>query len=245
MAKTNFKSRVERRSRLLGMLRSEQHWTTSDLRVHLQVSQRTLMRELASLKDEGYPIESDRGRGGGVRLAGRWGIERLMLSHKEVIELLLALAIVESLNFPFMTSNLQVIKQKLYQAFPENQRSKVSRIRKRIFVSKHFRSAAAYQPSDAHIDISQAICESFLEQRCLNIDYISEDKRCSSRTIEPHYLMLAWPVWYIVAWDHLRNAPRIFRIDRIKNTKKVASKSFKLRPELIADDPYEHHFSSI
>ncbi|MEP1551575.1 HTH domain-containing protein, partial [Paraglaciecola sp.] len=146
MAKTNFKSRVERRSRLLGMLRSEQHWTTSDLRVHLQVSQRTLMRELASLKDEGYPIESDRGRGGGVRLAGRWGIERLMLSHKEVIELLLALAIVESLNFPFMTSNLQVIKQKLYQAFPENQRSKVSRIRKRIFVSKHFRSAAAYQP---------------------------------------------------------------------------------------------------
>lgn len=244
MAKTNFKDRVARRSRLLGLLRSEQHWTTSDLREHLDVSQRTLMRELASLKEEGYPIESDRGRGGGVRLAGRWGIERLMLSHKEVIELLLALSIVESLNLPFMTNNLEVIKQKLYQAFPVNQRSTVSRIRKRIFVSTHVRSAAPYQPSDAHIDISQTLCESFLEQRCLNINYISENKRCSSRTIESHYLMLAWPVWYIVAWDHLRNAPRIFRIDRIKSAE-IASKSFKLRPELIANDPYAHYFSSI
>ncbi|MFC3095394.1 WYL domain-containing protein [Alteromonas sediminis] len=244
MTKANFKSRIERRSRLLGMLRSEQHWTTSGLREHLNVSQRTLMRELASLKDEGYPIESDRGRGGGVRLAGRWGVERLMLNHKEVIELLLALSIVESLNLPFMTNNLDAIKQKLYQAFPENQRAKVSKIRKRIFVSSHIRHAASHEPSDAHINISQAICESFLERRCLNITYISEDKRYSSRTIESHYLMLAWPDWYIVAWDYLRNAPRIFRIDRIKEAE-VGLKSFKLRPELIANDPYAHYFSSI
>ncbi|TAP26137.1 helix-turn-helix transcriptional regulator [Alteromonas macleodii] len=244
MAKTNFKDRVARRSRLLGLLRSEQYWTTSDLREHLDVSQRTLMRELVSLKEEGYPIESDRGRGGGVRLVGRWGIERLMLSHKEVIELLLALSIIESLNLPFMTNNLEVIKQKLYQAFPENQRFRVSRIRKRIFVSTNVKSTAPYQASDTHIDISQTICESFLEQRCLNINYSSENKRCSSRTIESHYLMLAWPVWYIVAWDHLRNAPRIFRIDRIQSAE-IASKSFKLRPELIANDPYTHHFSSI
>ena len=88
MLKTNFKSRTERRNRLIGLLRSEEYWKTSELREHMGISQRTLMRELADLKEHGYPIESDRGRGGGVRLNGRWGIERLQLSHKEVAELL-------------------------------------------------------------------------------------------------------------------------------------------------------------
>ncbi|WP_346993629.1 helix-turn-helix transcriptional regulator [Alteromonas gracilis] len=192
MTKTNFKHRVDRRNRLLGLLRSEQHWTTSDLREHLNVSQRTLMRELASLREEGYPIDADRGRGGGVRLASRWGIERLILNHKEVIELLLALSLVESLPLPFMTNNLKEIKQKLYQVFPESERSRISQVRKRIFVNTHVSSIAPYQPVETHIDISQASCEAFFEQRCLNIKYVSESKTFSSRTIEPHYLMLAW-----------------------------------------------------
>jgi predicted DNA-binding transcriptional regulator YafY len=71
MAKVSFEQRVERRNRLIGLLRSEEHWKTSDLRDHLGISQRTLMRELAELRIAGYPIESDRGRGGGVRLFGR------------------------------------------------------------------------------------------------------------------------------------------------------------------------------
>lgn len=54
MAKVSFEQRVERRNRLIGLLRSEGHWKTSDLREHLGISQRTLMRELAELRDAGY-----------------------------------------------------------------------------------------------------------------------------------------------------------------------------------------------
>ncbi|MCJ8312430.1 MAG: HTH domain-containing protein, partial [Pseudomonadales bacterium] len=70
MTNNSFEQRTQRRSRLIGLLRSEDHWKTADLREQLGVSQRTLMRELSELRQAGYPIESDRGRGGGIRLNG-------------------------------------------------------------------------------------------------------------------------------------------------------------------------------
>jgi len=244
MLKANFKNRTERRNRLIGLLRSETHWTTSDLREHLNISQRTLMRELAELKESGYPIESDRGRGGGIRLNGRWGIDRLALSHKEVVELILSLAIIESLNLPLLTGNLNAIRQKLFQAFPENQRHIVSNIRKRILVSKDSNTNQIAQLSEPMQDISESISESFFSQHCLEIEYRSENNECTVRRIEAHYIMLSWPVWYIVAWDHLRAAQRIFRIDRIENACTTRMR-FTLRPELITDDAYAPYYSTI
>jgi predicted DNA-binding transcriptional regulator YafY len=230
MGENNFEKRAERRNRLLGLLRSEDHWTTADLRMQLGVSQRTLMRELAALKEAGFPIESDRGRGGGVRLDGRWGIERLNLSHYEVIELILSLAIVESLQSPLLTGNLKAIKQKLFQAFPQKQRSAVSNIRKRVMIGDNANKfmLSAYAPPPQHI--SECIAEAFLQQGLLEIDYQNEAMERRTRVIEAQYILLNWPIWYIIAWDHLRDSSRVFRIDRIKQAKLVEG-SFTLRPK--------------
>lgn len=244
MLKTNYKHRTERRQRLIGLLRSEDYWRTADLRTHLQISQRTLMRELAELKDAGYPIESDRGRGGGIRLNGRWGIERLVLSHKEVVELILSLAIMESLNLPLLTGNLNVIRQKLFQTFPQNQRSIISDVRKRILISKQTKTNLAPHLSEPIAGISENISESFFRQSCLEINYCSEAGEHTSRIIEAHYIMLSWPIWHIVAWDHLRGAARIFRIDRIESAQ-VINTNFKLRPDLIHNDSYAPYYAAI
>jgi predicted DNA-binding transcriptional regulator YafY len=244
MQKTNFKSRTERRNRLIGLLRAEEYWTTAELREHLGVSQRTVMRELADLKDQGYPIESDKGRGGGIRLNGRWGIERILLSHKEIIELVLALAVMESLNLPLLTGNIETIKQKLYQTFPIKQRSIVSNIRKRILINKHTNTdAVSHLPSTLQ-DISENVAEAFYRQRCLKLEYRSEIGENTTRMIEAHYIMLSWPIWYIVAWDHLRSSSRVFRIDRIISAS-VTDTDFTLRPDLIANDSYEPFFKAI
>lgn len=244
MQKTNFKSRTERRNRLIGLLRSEDYWTTSVLREYLGISQRTLMRELADLKDLGYPIESDRGRGGGIRLTGRWGIERIQFSHKEVIELVLSLAVMESLNLPLLTGNIESIKQKLYQTFPVNQRSVVSNIRKRILINKNTNTNAVSYLSSPLQEISENISESFFRNRCLKMEYRSEVGKITTRIIEAHYIMLNWPIWYIIAWDHLRGESRVFRIDRIISAS-VTNTDFMLRPELIAKDTYAPFFKTI
>lgn len=228
MISTSFEQRTERRNRLVGLLRSEEHWKTSDLREHLGVSQRTLMRELAELRQAGYPIESDRGRGGGIRLNGRWGVERLTLNHQEVVELILSLAIMESLQSPLLTSNLNAIKQKLFQAFPQKQRSAVSNIRKRIMIGDNAKANILSNYTTPAQPISEGIAESFLGQRYLEIEYKSESGELTLRIIEAQYILLNWPIWYIIAWDHLRQSSRVFRIDRIKNTR-IVDGSFQLR----------------
>lgn len=244
MNDSSFEKRAERRTRLLGLLRSEDHWTTADLRAQLGVSQRTLMRELAALKDSGYPIESDRGRGGGIRLDGRWGIERLNLSHYEVIELILSLAIVESLQSPLLTGNLKAIKQKLFQAFPQKQRSAVSTIRKRVMIGDNANKFMLSEYAPPPTRISESIAEAFLQRNLLEIDYQNEAMEHTTRVIEAQFILLNWPIWYIIAWDHLRDSSRVFRIDRIKQAKLVEG-SFQLRPKNVFTGIYRPFYQTI
>ncbi len=244
MTNNSFRNRAERRDRLIGLLRSEDYWKTSELREHLGVSQRTLMRELSELRHAGYPIESDRGRGGGIRLNGRWGIERLNLSHQEVVELILSLAIMESLQSPLLTSNLRAIKQKLFQAFPQKQRTAVSNIRKRIMIGDNAKANIVSHYQAPKKRISESIAESFLRQNCLEIEYQSEAGEQTLRVIEAQFILLNWPIWYIIAWDHLRSSSRVFRIDRIKNAR-IVDYNFQLRQKRLFTDIYAPFYQTI
>lgn len=244
MINTSFEQRTERRDRLIGLLRSETYWKTSELREQLGISQRTLMRELAELKRAGYPIESERGRGGGIRLNGRWGVNRLQLSHHEVVELILSLAIMESMQSPLLTRNLKAIKQKLFQAFPQEQRSAVSNIRKRIMIGSNAGENTVSRYISPDHSISECIAEAFLEQRCLEIDYQSDLGEHTTRVIEAQYILLNWPIWYITAWDHLRSSSRMFRIDRIKSARIMGS-HFHLKPIEVFIGVYTPFYKSI
>lgn len=244
MTNRSFSQRTDRRSRLIGLLQSEEYWQTSQLREHLGISQRTLMRELADLRDAGYPIESDRGRGGGVRLSGRWGIERLNLSHREVVELILSLAIMENLQSPLLTVNLKHIKQKLFQAFPQQQRNAVSDIRKRIMVGNNAAANIATHYHSPCQAISEQIAEAFLARHYLEIDYQAENADITRRVIEVHYILLNWPIWYIIAWDHLRDSTRVFRIDRVKQAT-IAEGHFRPRPKETFSTIYAPFFKTI
>ena len=42
------------------------------------------------------------------------------------------------------------------------------------------------------------------------------------------YLLLAWPAWYLLGWDHLREAVRMLRLDRIESAR-LTDRSFQLR----------------
>jgi predicted DNA-binding transcriptional regulator YafY len=228
MTSSVFEKRTARRDRLLGLLRAEDYWTTAQLRDQLGVSQRTLMRELAALRDAGYPIEAERGRGGGVRLDGRWGIERLQLSHQEVIELILSLAIIENLHSPLLTSNLKAIKQKLFQVFPHKQRHMVSQLRKRIMIGSNAELHIVSHYDEPDPRIAEPIASGFMQRKLIEIEYQSEGGEITSRKVEPQFILLHWPIWYIIAWDHLRDSSRVFRIDRIRAAK-LLPQGFNLR----------------
>lgn len=244
MTDSNFNKRLDRRNRLLALLRSESYWTTARLREELDVSQRTLMRELADLKSMGYPIDSDRGRGGGIRLLGNWGVDRLHLNHQEVIELILALSIMEKLQSPLLTGNLKGIRQKLFQAFPDSQRRKVSDLRKRIFIGDRVSPSSEDQPLLKASKSTANVSEAFLNQQRVEITYEAQSGQRTTRVIEPHYILLNWPAWYIIAYDHLRSAERLFRVDRIKKATTL-EETFRLKPKPQFHELYAPYFQTI
>ncbi|RKH61285.1 helix-turn-helix transcriptional regulator [Corallococcus llansteffanensis] len=217
----------ERLDRLLGLLASHRSWNGPALARELGVSLRTLRRDMARLAARGVPIEAERGRGGGVRVPVRMGLGRLQLNHREALDLLLALAIGERIRSPLLLSSLKGLRQKIGMAFPPEERTRLSRLRRRILhgpLASHRISESWGSPRPAVLGLVQ---DGFFEQRAIEVVYRTARER-TTRVVEPHYLMLAWPVWYLLVWDHLRDAVRFLRLDRIESAR-LTDKTFQLR----------------
>ena len=239
--KYGFDRKLARRESLLGLLRSSDYWVVSELCNALEVSQRTLMRDLAELKSLGYPIESERGRGGGIRLNGRWGVQRLNLSHHEIIEMLLALAVVENLKSPLFTSRLKSIRQKIASIFPESQRKLIAGIRHRLLVGESASNYVSVSYATPKASAAKVVSECFMERYAMEIQYQDENNAVTNRMVEPHYILLNWPAWYVLCWDHLRDDVRLFRLDRILKSIK-SNERFRLKNQKQFLAEYESFF---
>ena len=214
--------------RTLGLLRSQSSWTSVALAEALGVSLRTIRRVLARLVQTGVPLETEPGRGGGIRLVGSFGLSRLRLDHSEVLNLLLALAIAESLNVPLLLNNLRGLRQKLGIVLPPEQRNVVAALRRRILIGQPA-SAEVLKAFNLRTDnTTKAIQNAFLSLLPLELRYVSGKGVTSERSVEPHYLLLNYPVWYLLAFDLDKQAARCFRLDRIKQVA-VGEKRFRLR----------------
>ena len=213
---------------LVGLLKSSDHNIASELAEQLNVSSRTLMRDLGILRDKGYPIETDQGRGGGIRLHRLWGIGRLHLNYRDVIDLLLSLAIMEKIRSPIFLGNLKSIRHKIAASFPQAQRDIVQSLRKRILIGDLASETVLSSNQPTVKPSADALYEAFFDIKTLTIEYRDGQNRKTHRTIEPHYLYLNWPVWYVLAWDNLRGEIRHFRLDRISKAP-VDGRLFKLK----------------
>lgn len=219
--------RLNRLEELKGLLKSREHVTAAALAEELGVSLRTLNRDLEILRNAGTPIESDRGRGGGLRLQRNWSLGRLHLSQEETIDLLLSMAIAERLNSPLLLRHLAPVRRKIVAAFSEAYQPKIRNLRKRVLVGQPASATvlASYQaPTGKPLG---ELAEAFFNQRCLSMTYEDQSGTITTREIEPQYLYLAIPVWYLLAFDRLRQAVRHFRIDRIRQVRPLNT-SFRL-----------------
>jgi predicted DNA-binding transcriptional regulator YafY len=221
-------SRLERLERLQGLLREGESATSGALGLALGVDARTIRRDLQLLRDAGVPIESERGRGGGVRLPVRWSLGRIHLSEEEAVDLLLSLAVAEKMDSPLLLDRLPAVRQKLAAAFSERQQKRIGALRKRIFLGQPASDRVLESYRRPGRETLALVKSAFFEMRLLRIAYVNEAGEPTTREIEPQFLYLNLPVWYLLSWDRLRDGVRFFRIDRLKSVEKLDA-AFRLR----------------
>jgi predicted DNA-binding transcriptional regulator YafY len=241
MARSDAKGRLRRLELLAVQLKQDEHCTIQDLAHHHGVSTRTIARDLELMREQGMQIDADRGRGGGIRLDRNWGVGRLNLAYTEALDLLISIAVAEKMNSPLFLGNLASVRRQLVASFSPSKRAAVQRLQSRILIGV---TASTYVQADVATPsnrVVRALHHAFVDQQRLTIKYQREDGTTSERVIEPHYLLLKYPVWYVVAFDHLRQAPRTFRCDRIGSAQ-IDGGAFTLlpkdafRPSLTEDD---------
>lgn len=226
--------RVDRLDLLTRVLRDRPGITVGELARELGVSARSVFRDIDHLRERGLPIEADRGRGGGVRLNARWGLGKVLLSSEEALCTLLSLAISEKLAFPMFSADLARARRKIVDAFPTSERKRIAPLRERIFVGRpaSLRVLSSYALPDGAT--MRKLQVAFVRETTVRADYVKESGEASSRRVEPHAMLISWPAWYLLGFDHLRGEPRTFRFDRFRNVEVEEGASFRARPREIA-----------
>lgn len=229
MPKNSTLSRIERLEQLTNRLRVDEQIVLRDVAEELGVSMSTINRDVSLLRDRGIPIETDRGRGGGIRVNRTWGVGRIALTFQEAVDLLVSIATIEKMELPMMFGSGRLIRTKLISSFSKPDQAKIRKLTSRIRVgpTSSPQVISTYRPEPSKI--TRDIHKSFLLMHNVEISYLSGDGTKTTRNIEPQYMILNHPVWYILGWDHLRNDVRTFRCDRLTKVI-ILDHVFKLRP---------------
>lgn len=205
--------RAERLFQLLTLLRNRRTvMTAKQLSEHLQVSERTVYRDVQSLSLSGVPVEGEAGVG--YRLSHRYQLPPLMFDRHEVEALLLGARMVTSWGDTDMADHAKQAMQKILSVLPDHLRHSDESLP--LLVPRMEELQKFYT---AH---SQPIREAIRSRQRINIIYTRADAQESTRIIEPLGLIFWGKVWTLVAWCQLRGDYRTFRLDRINDLNVLA-----------------------
>ncbi|WP_448002066.1 helix-turn-helix transcriptional regulator [Agromyces bauzanensis] len=234
--RTNQAARLEA---LKALLAEREYTTAAELAVELGVSVRTLHRDLAFLRDLGIPVDSDRGRGGGLRLEHGWSLGRVHLNETEAIGMLVSLTIAEKVGSPILLGDTRSIARKIATSFAPAQARRIRAIRSRILVGSHASGGVLASYAAPPESVTGPLLDAFTNRRVAVIGYQDQQDSITEREIEFQYLYYNVPIWYVLAWDRLRDDVRTFRIDRIRDIR-ILPAQFRLRRDeqfLTAGEP--------
>lgn len=228
MSSSSHQLRAARLETLSARLSDGEMHAIDALAAQLGVSQRTLFRDLALLREQGWELESSSGKGGGVRILRRWPSGRITLRSEDAVELLMSLALAESMGLSPLGRH-EALRLQFARCFAPADRDRIARLRQRMRTASPV--SRAVQDTAAPVDpgVRSLAYEAFAQQRLLTFTYEDAQQRVSARRVEVQCLLLAWPFWFLLAWDRERQAVRTFRLDRLRAAQ-LQDERFALRP---------------
>ncbi|MFG1915370.1 helix-turn-helix transcriptional regulator [Micromonospora sp. NPDC048898] len=196
---------------LLSLLQARRDWPGGLLAERLDVSPRTVRRDVDRLRELGYPVRAVKGPDGGYRLDAGAQLPPLLFDDQQAIAIAVALQLA-----PLSGAGIQ---EGAARALHTMRQVMPSRLRHRIDT---LRVTAVEQPTtrpDPPVDSSvlTAIGTAVHAHDVLRFDYASatSGSHAPPRRVEPHHLVTWKERWYLVGWDLDRGDWRTFRVDRI------------------------------
>jgi predicted DNA-binding transcriptional regulator YafY len=193
---------------LLSLLQGRRDWPGGELADRLEVSGRTIRRDMGRLRQLGYPVESLTGPAGGYRLRAGTAMPPLLLDDDEAIAIAVGLRTATRASVTGIEETSVRALVKLEQVLPAHLRRRVAALGSATFTLP----VAGPTVDPQHLTVIAATCR---DSECLRFSYRSRDGTGSRREVEPHSLVNHGRRWYLVAWDRRRDDWRTFRLDRL------------------------------
>jgi len=196
--------RADRLFQIVQYLRGGRLVTARDLAERLEVSERTVYRDIADLQTTGVPIDGEAGVG--YILREGYDLPPLMFTRDEVAALVLGARLAKAWGGARMALAAEEALIKIEAVLPENERT---RLRQTPLY------AAGFEQPDEVRAMLDRLDEAIGGRQRLHLAYNRLDGARSERTVRPLGLYYWGKVWTLVVWCEMRDDFRIFRVDRI------------------------------
>ena len=202
---------------LLSLLQVRREWTGQELADRLEVTPRTIRRDVDKLRSLGYPVEAAPGVAGGYRLSAGGELPPLLLDDAEAVAVAVGLRTAASGSIAGIEETSVRALAKLEQVLP-------SRLRRRVSALSNATSAFAIDGPRIDADVLATLASACRDGSRLQFPYVARDDKASRRNIEPAAVVYSGHRWYLVAFDLDRDDWRTFRLDRIKGRVREAGR---------------------
>jgi len=202
--------RADRLFKLIQNLHHERVVTAKSLAEELEVSERTIYRDIQDLSLSGVPITGEAGLG--YRLLRGFQLPPLMFNEEELEAILLGARMVRAWTDKGLAKAAHSALQKIEHVIPEKLKPELDK-QEMIVPDFPMYGMAGEQ--------MQIVRQAIREQYKIRFDYIREDGQGSSRVVHPLGLFYWGKIWTLVGWCELRDAFRHFRLDRIQQVERT------------------------
>lgn len=222
-------NKSERLLQLMVLLRGRRTAVTAEhLAQRMQVSVRTVYRDIQSLILSGMDIEGEAGVGYCLRPGS--GIPPLMFNENEIEALMLGIRLVNGCGDDELRAGANAARDKIKAVLPPQSLQRYQNRHTKFIVPGSFRTERTRY--------SELIRNAIERCQVIQIEYGDENEKFSTRKINPLGMVFWSPNWTLAAWCQLRDDYRLFRLDRIK-----AASLFDESFQITESCSFEHYLS--
>ncbi|MGI9003425.1 MAG: helix-turn-helix transcriptional regulator [Pseudonocardia sp.] len=215
--------------RLLSLLQTHRYWPGAELATRLEVSVRTMRRDVDRLRELGYPVQAHRGVDGGYQLAAGAALPPLVVDDEEAVALAVGLAAAAHGGVAGLEESSVRALTKVVQVMPPRLRRRVDALRAMTVPAVWGGTGPTVAP-----EVLTTVAQACRDTERLRFTYTARGGEQTTRHVEPHRLVSLGRRWYLVAYDLTRHDWRSFRLDRLGEPRPTTA---RFRPrELPATD---------